>query len=68
MTNRSIWASVEFNCISRDFNHAGYLVFHKETAQVGAPVDEQAYQELQKVFHGAMERSFHKQETDHGAG
>lgn len=54
----SIWASIEMDCVSRDFSYEQYLEAHANVSCKGAPVDHRMYSELSDVLYGSMERDF----------
>jgi hypothetical protein len=40
----SIWSSVEFSSVCRDFDYKNYLLLHEASRVLGTPLSETAYE------------------------
>lgn len=56
----SIWSSIEFNAISRDFDYQEYLSMHITGGCPGAPVSEMVYKHLWNIFNTELENTLNK--------
>ena len=47
---KSIWHSLEIDCIARDFSYGGYLQWHASFKLQGAVLSENSYSLLKAMF------------------
>jgi hypothetical protein len=50
----SIWASIEIDAISRNFDYANYLSMHTSSGSPAAVLCEEAYRLVRDAFHWQM--------------
>lgn len=57
----SIWSSIEFDAISRDFNYENYISMWNRSGTDGAFLSKSAYMMLKDIFSQEMDSYFRKQ-------